>query len=90
MRTIGFRLGLLVFGCLFIAFAAGAGVIYTLHVTDRTVDRALAAQRRAVQHSQRRRAGDAREVAECGVGASGQRDCGRDRHPLRPAGGTGA
>ena len=46
MRTIGFRLGLLVFGCLFIAFAAGAGVIYTLHVTDRTVDRALAAQRR--------------------------------------------
>ena len=46
MRTIGFRLGLLLFGCLFIAFAAGAGVIYTLHVTDRTVDRALDAQRR--------------------------------------------
>ena len=46
MRTIGFRLGLLVFGCLFIAFAAGAGVIYTVHVTDRTVDRALDAQRR--------------------------------------------
>lgn len=46
MRTIGFRLGLLVFGCLFIAFAAGAGVIYTLHVTDRTIDRALDAQRR--------------------------------------------
>ncbi len=46
MRTIGFRLGLLVFGCLFIAFSAGAGVIYTLHVTDRTVDRALDAQRR--------------------------------------------
>lgn len=46
MRTIGFRLGLLVFGCLFIAFAAGTGVIYTLHVTDKTVERALAAQRR--------------------------------------------
>ena len=46
MRTIGFRLGLLLFGCLFIAVAAGAGVIYTLHVTDRTVDRALDAQRR--------------------------------------------
>jgi len=46
MRTIGFRLGLLVFGCLFIAFAAGAGVVYALHVTDRTVDRALDAQRR--------------------------------------------
>ena len=46
MRTIRFRLGLLVFGCLFIAFAAGAGVIYTLHVTDRTLDRALDAQRR--------------------------------------------
>ncbi len=46
MRTIRFRLGLLVFGCLFIAFAAGAGVIYALHVTDRTVDRALDAQRR--------------------------------------------
>ena len=40
LRTIGVRLGLLVFGCLFIAFAACAGVIYTLHVTDRTVDRA--------------------------------------------------
>ncbi len=46
MRTIGFRLGLLLFGCLFIAFAAGAGVIYTLHVTDKTVDRALDAQKR--------------------------------------------
>ncbi len=46
VRTIGFRLGLLVFGCLLIAFAAGAGVIYTLHVTDRAVDRALDAQRR--------------------------------------------
>ena len=46
VRTIGFRLGLLVSGCLLIAFAAGAGVIYTLHVTDRAVDRALDAQRR--------------------------------------------
>lgn len=46
MRTIGFRLGVLVFGCMLIAFAAGAGVIYTLHVTDRAVDRALDAQRR--------------------------------------------
>ena len=46
MRTIGFRLGLLVFGCLFIAFAGGAGVIYVLHVTDRTVNRALDAQHR--------------------------------------------
>ncbi len=46
MRTIRFRLGLLVFGCLFIAFAAGAGVIYTLRITDRTLDRALDAQRR--------------------------------------------
>ena len=46
MRTIGFRLGLLLFGCLVIAFASGAGVIYTLRVTDRTVDRALDAQKR--------------------------------------------
>ena len=46
MRTIRFRLGLLVLGCLMIAFAAGAGVIYTVHVTDATVDRALDAQRR--------------------------------------------
>ena len=46
MRTIGFRLGVLVFGCLFIAFAAGVGVIYAVHVTDRTVDRALDAQHR--------------------------------------------
>jgi len=46
VRTIRFRLGLLVFGCLFIAFAAGAGLIYGVHVTDRTVDRALDAQRR--------------------------------------------
>ncbi len=46
MRTIGFRLGLLILGCLLIAFAAGGGVIYALHVTDRTIDRALDAQRR--------------------------------------------
>ena len=46
MRTIGFRLGLLVVGCLLIAVAACGGVIYALHVTDRTVDRALDAQRR--------------------------------------------
>ena len=46
MRTIRFRLGLLVFGCLAIAFAAGLGVVYAVHVTDRTVDRALDAQRR--------------------------------------------
>ena len=46
MRTIGFRLGFLVSVCLFIAFAAGAGVVYVVHVTDRTVDRALDAQRR--------------------------------------------
>ena len=46
MRSIGFRLGVLIFGCLLIAFVAGAGVIYGVHVTDRTVDRALDAQRR--------------------------------------------
>lgn len=46
MRSIGFRLGLLVAGCLLIAFASATGVIYALHVTDRTVDRALDAQRR--------------------------------------------
>jgi signal transduction histidine kinase len=46
MRTIGFRLGLLVFGCLLIALAAGGGVIFALHITDRTIDRALDAQRR--------------------------------------------
>ena len=46
MRTIGFRLGLLIFGCLLIAFAACGGVIYALHITDRTIDRALDAQRR--------------------------------------------
>ena len=45
-RTIAFRLGGLVFGCLFIAFAAAAGILYGVHVTDRTVDRALDAQRR--------------------------------------------
>ena len=46
MRTIRFKLGLLVFGCLAIAFAAGLGVVYAMHVTDRTIDRALDAQRR--------------------------------------------
>ena len=46
MRSIGSRLGLLVLGCFLIAFAAAAGVIYALHVTDRTIDRALDAQRR--------------------------------------------
>ena len=46
MRSIAFRLGLLVFGCFLIAFAAAGGVIYALHVTDRTVNRALDAQRR--------------------------------------------
>ena len=46
MRSIAFRLGTLVFGCLLIAFLAGAGVIYGVRVTDRTVDRALDAQRR--------------------------------------------
>ena len=46
MRTIGFRLGLLIFGSLAIAFAGGLGVIYTLHVADRTIDRALDAQHR--------------------------------------------
>ena len=46
MRSIGFRLGVLIFGCLLIAFVAGAGVVYGVHVTDRTVDRALDAQRR--------------------------------------------
>ena len=46
MRSIGFRLGVLVFGCLLIAFLAGAGVIYGVRVTDRTVDRALDAQHR--------------------------------------------
>ena len=46
MRSIGFRLGILVFGCFLIAFAAAGGVIYALHITDRTIDRALDAQRR--------------------------------------------
>jgi two-component system OmpR family sensor kinase len=46
MRTIGFRLGLLIFGSLFLIVAAGLGVIYTLHITDRTIDRALDAQHR--------------------------------------------
>ena len=46
MRSIAFRLGLLVFGCFLIAFAGAGGVIYALHVTDRTVSRALDAQRR--------------------------------------------
>lgn len=46
MRTIGFRLGLLIFGCLLIVVAAAGGVVYALHVTDRTVDRALDSQRR--------------------------------------------
>ncbi len=46
MRSIASRLGILVFGCLLIAFAAAAGVIYALQVTDRTIDRALDAQRR--------------------------------------------
>ncbi|WP_158809542.1 HAMP domain-containing sensor histidine kinase [Beijerinckia sp. L45] len=46
MRSIGFRLGVLVFGCFLIAFAAAGGVIYALHITDKTIDRALDAQRR--------------------------------------------
>jgi len=46
MRSIGFRLGLLVFGCFLIAFASASGVIYALHITDSTIDRALDAQRR--------------------------------------------
>ena len=46
MRTIRFRLGLLVFGSLAIALVAALGVVYAVHVTDRTVDRALDAQRR--------------------------------------------
>lgn len=46
MRTIGFRLGLLIFGCLLIAVAACGGIVYALHITDRTIDRALDAQRR--------------------------------------------
>lgn len=46
MRTIRFRLGVLVFGCLVIAFASGLGVIYVTRLTDRTVDHALDAQRR--------------------------------------------
>ncbi|MDR3461607.1 MAG: HAMP domain-containing sensor histidine kinase [Beijerinckiaceae bacterium] len=46
MRSIGFRLGLLVFGCLLIAFASAGGVIYALRTTDATIDRALDAQRR--------------------------------------------
>jgi len=46
MRSIGFRLGLLVFGCLLIAFASAGGVIYALRITDSTIDRALDAQRR--------------------------------------------
>ena len=46
MRSIGFRLGVLVFGCLLVASLAGIGVIYGVHVTDRTVDHALDAQRR--------------------------------------------
>ena len=46
MRTIRFKLGLLVLGSLAIAFAAGLGVVYAMHVTDRTIDRALDAQRR--------------------------------------------
>lgn len=46
LRSISFRLGLLIFGCLFLALAGGGGVIYALHVTDRTIDRALDAQRR--------------------------------------------
>jgi two-component system OmpR family sensor kinase len=46
MRSIGFRLGILVFGCFLIAFAAAGGVIYALHITDKTIDRALDAQRR--------------------------------------------
>jgi signal transduction histidine kinase len=46
MRSIGFRLGLLVAGCLVIAFASAGGVIYALRITDHTIDRALDAQRR--------------------------------------------
>jgi two-component system OmpR family sensor kinase len=46
MRSIGFRLGLLVFGCFLIAFASAGGVIYALHITDTTINRALDAQRR--------------------------------------------
>jgi signal transduction histidine kinase len=46
MRTIGFRLGLLIFVCVFTVMAAAGGVIYALHVTDRTIARALDAQRR--------------------------------------------
>ena len=52
MRTIGFRLGLLVFGSLAIAFAGGLGVIYTLHVADRTIDRALDPQHRLALHTE--------------------------------------
>lgn len=46
MRSIKFRLGILVMGCLLIALASAGGVIYALHVTDRTIDLALDAQRR--------------------------------------------
>lgn len=46
MRSIGARLGLFVFGCLAIGFAGGLGVLYSVHLADRTVDRALNAQKR--------------------------------------------